>query len=161
MWPRVVSDGPSHHEAWGGACVSCANALQKMMLTRSTLYMCTYITRIDNLLSSLKTTERHSTLQSSLSWDLSPAASKWSLVTQQIQHVFRFLSWRLPPLLAQCINLDMRLYCTAVQNLVYECGNVVQTTAGSRDTSPIHCAQHVHPVSHRPILRPHSNGWSC
>ena len=36
MWLRVVIDSPPHHEAWGGACVSWANALWKMTLTRST-----------------------------------------------------------------------------------------------------------------------------
>ena len=43
----------------------------------------------------------------------------------------------------KCIVLDVRLYYSAVQNLVYGCGNVPQTTAESSDTSPIHCAQHV------------------
>ena len=45
------------------------------------------------------------------------------------------------PLLAQCVDLDMRLYYAAVQNLIYECAP--QTTLESRDTPPIHCAQHV------------------
>ena len=46
MWPRVVTDGPPHHETWGGACVSCANALLKMTLSRSTPHTCTSISRI-------------------------------------------------------------------------------------------------------------------
>ena len=49
----------------------------------------------------------------------------------------------LPPLLAQCVDLDVRLYYPAVQNLIYACWNVPQTTAESSDTLPIHCAQHV------------------
>ena len=48
-----------------------------------------------------------------------------------------------PPMLAQYVDLDARLYYTAVQNLVYGCGNVAQTTAESSDTSSIHCDQHV------------------
>ena len=65
---------------------------------------------------------------------------------KQVQHVPGFLPlmlFRRPPLLAQCVDLDMRLYYAAVQNLVYGCGNVPQTTAESSDTSPIHCSQHV------------------
>ena len=34
-----------------------------------------------------------------------------------------------PSLIAQCVDLDERLYYAAVQNLVYECGNVPQTAA--------------------------------
>ena len=48
-----------------------------------------------------------------------------------------------PPLLAQSVDLDVRLYYAAVQNLVYGCGNVPQTTAKSSDTPPIHRSQHV------------------
>ena len=57
------------HLAQGGACVSQANALQEMTLSRSTPYTCTSIARIHtlNLLSSLKITERHTNLQSYLS----------------------------------------------------------------------------------------------
>ena len=47
------------------------------------------------------------------------------------------------PLLAQCVDLDVHLYYTAIQNLVYGYGNVPQTTAEISDTPPIHCAQHV------------------
>ena len=67
-------------------------------------------------------------------------------MTQQVQHVPGFLPWMLfgrPPLLAQCVNLDVRLYYAAVQNLVYGCENVRQTTAESSDTPPVHCDQHV------------------
>ena len=52
------------------------------------------------------------------------------MVTQQVKHVLGFLPGMLfgrPPLFAQCIDLDVRLYYTAVQNLVYGCGNVPQT----------------------------------
>ena len=48
-----------------------------------------------------------------------------------------------PPLLAQCVDLDVHLHYAAVQNLVYGCGSVPQITAESSDTEPIHCAQHV------------------
>ena len=57
-----------------------------------------------------------------------------------------FLPWMLlrrPPLLAQCFDLHVHLYYTAVQNLVYGCGNVPQDIAESTDTLPVHCAQHV------------------
>ena len=50
--------------------------------------------------------------------------------------------FRQPPLLT-ILDLDMHLYYVAVQNLVYRYGNVLQTTAESNDTPPIHCAQHV------------------
>ena len=72
--------------------------------------------------------------------------SQWSLVTEQVQHVPGFLPWMLfgrPPLLAQCVDLDVHLYYMAVQNLVYRCGNVPQVTTESSDTPQIHCVQHV------------------
>ena len=46
-------------------------------------------------------------------------------------------------LLTHCVDLDVRLYYATVQNLVYGCGNVPQTTAKSSNTPVIHCAQHV------------------
>ena len=67
-------------------------------------------------------------------------------MTQQVQHVPGFLAWMLfgwSSLLAQCVNLDVRLYYATVQNLVDRRRNVPQTTAESSDTPPIHCAQHV------------------
>ena len=39
-----------------------------------------------------------------------------------------------PTLFAQYVDLDVSLYYAAVQNLVYGCGNVPQTTAESSDT---------------------------
>ena len=99
----------------------------------------------------------HSTFQSTLSrqqssrawleahviWVLLQAnGSQRPLVTQQVQHV-PGLPWMRPPVLAQGVELDVRLYYTAVQNLVYGFGNVPQITAESSDTPPIHCAQHV------------------
>ena len=48
-----------------------------------------------------------------------------------------------PPLLAQCVDLDVRLYYAAVQNLAYGYGNIPQTTAVRSDTPPIHCDQHM------------------
>ena len=62
---------------------------------------------------------------------------------QQVQHVLGYVPWMRTPLLAQRIDLDVRLYYTAVQNLVYGCGNVPQTIAESNDTPPLHCAQYV------------------
>ena len=41
MWPWVLTD-----DSWGVACVSWANALQKLTLTRSMLYICMSITHI-------------------------------------------------------------------------------------------------------------------
>ena len=52
-----------NHEAWGVACVSWQNALQKMTLTRSI----PSLAHRQNLLLSLKTTECHSTLKLTLS----------------------------------------------------------------------------------------------
>ena len=55
-------------------------------------------------------------------------------------HIFPWILFGRPPLLAQCVDLDVRMYYAAVQNLVYGCGNVPQTTAESSDTPSIHCA---------------------
>ena len=66
--------------------------------------------------------------------------------SQQVQHVSGFLPWLLFGrllLLAQCVDFDVRLFYVAVPYLVYGCGNVPQITAESRDTPPIHCAEHV------------------
>ena len=46
-------------------------------------------------------------------------------------------------LLAQCVDLDVRLYYAAVWYLVFWRGNVPQTTAESSDTPPTHCPQHM------------------
>ena len=54
-----------------------------------------------------------------------------------------FLPWVRPLLLAQCVDLDVRLYYAAVQYLVNRCGNVLKTSVEGSDTPPIHCAQHV------------------
>ena len=58
-----------------------------------------------------------------------------------------------PPLLVQCVNLSVRLYYAAVQNLVYGCGNVPQTTAESSDTPRAAIRRYVHPASRRPTMR--------
>ena len=42
----------------------------------------------------------------------------------------------------------------AVQNLVYGCGNVPQTTVESSYATPIHCAQHVHQSIDKSIQLP-------
>ena len=57
-----------------------------------------------------------------------------------------FLPWmpfRLPPLLAQWVDLDVRLYYAAVQNLIQGCGYILQTTVENSDTPPIEYAKHV------------------
>ena len=46
--------------------------------------------------------------------------------------------FRRPPLLTQCVDLDVGLYYAAVQNLVYRSGNFPQTTA---DTLCPTCAE--------------------
>ena len=125
-------------------------------------YTCTSISRIQTELTLITEDNRApfhyqptlSRYQSTRAWrcrgvsgslargtrDLNSAAGR----TQQLQHVPGFLPWMLfrrPPLLAQCVDLDMRLYYVAVHNLVYGCGNVPQTSAESSDTPPMHCAQ--------------------
>ena len=53
-----------------------------------------------------------------------------------------FLLWMLlrqPPLLAQCLDLDMHLYYKAIQNLAYRYENVPQTTAESSSTPLTNC----------------------
>ena len=76
MWPRVLTDSPTHHVAWGGACVSLAKALlgrRSSSDLRRTSVRPSLAYRY-NLLSSLKTTERHSTFHSTLSWHQSSRA---------------------------------------------------------------------------------------
>ena len=68
------------------------------------------------------------------------------IVTQEMQHVPELLPFMLfgrPSLLAQCVNVDVRLCYAAVQNLVYLCENVPHITAESSDTPPIHYTQHM------------------
>ena len=68
------------------------------------------------------------------------------LATQQVEHVPGFITWMLfgrPSLLAQSVDLDVRLYYAAVQNLVYGCGNVPQTTAKSSENTTYTPKQHV------------------
>ena len=94
--------------------------------------------------------------------NMSPAASRWfqwSLVTQ---HVPGFLPWMLfgwPLLLAQYLNLDVHLSYVAIQNLVYKCGNVPQTTAESGNTPPIHHAQYMQQSINMSIQLP--SGLQC
>ena len=164
---------PPHYEAWDGACVSWANALRKMTLTRSTPCTCRlYPSRAyrENLLSSLKTTGRHSVLQSTLvrhqcsrAWrchdvngsqsrgtcDLSPVASKRFPMFLDDTTCAKY-AWisLLGALLASATTRTMRpswraSVLAAVQNPVYECGNVRHTSLESSDTPPIHCVQHV------------------
>ena len=75
MWLLLVTDGSPHHEAWGGACVSWANALRRWCspgLCHTHIHPS--LTYRKKLLSSQKTTECHSTLQSTLSWHQSSCA---------------------------------------------------------------------------------------
>ena len=62
------------------------------------------------------------------------------------RHGSEFLPWILfgrPLLLAQCVDLDVRLYYVVVQNLVYGCGNVPQVTTERSDTPSILLQQSV------------------
>ena len=68
------------------------------------------------------------------------------MVKQLVQYVHGFLLWMLfgrSPLPPQCVDLDVRLYYAAIQNLVCACGNIPQTNAESSDTPSTHGAQHV------------------
>ena len=56
---------------------------------------------------------------------------------------FPWMLFRRPPLLAQCVDLDVRLLYATIQNLVYGCGTVPQTTAENSDTPTIQCDQYV------------------
>ena len=121
------------------------------------------LTYRQNLLSSLKTTKCHSTLQltpshhqSSRFWqchnvndslakgthDLSPAASRRfptvlgdtaGATCAQISSP-EAVGW--PLLLTQNVDPDVCLYYAAIQNLVFGYGNVPQTTAENSDTPP-------------------------
>ena len=73
-----------------------------------------------------------------------------------------FVPWMLfrrSLLLAQCVDLDVRLYYAAVQDLVYGCGNVPKTTDESSDTPPIHSAQLVHQSIDTSIQLPAGLQW--
>ena len=112
-----------------------------------------------NLLSSLKTTEHLSTLQSTLSrhhnsrtWRSRGSSGSQARGTRDMSPV---TSRRLPMVLgdtagATCTRIStlndvraatpartMRLHYAAVQNLVYGCGNVSQTAVESSETLPI------------------------
>ena len=176
VWP--VCRGRMHSGRWRSP------GLRRARLRTSLAYR-------QNLLSSQKTPERHYTLKSTLSrhqsrraWrcrgvsgrlargtrDLSPAASRsfpMVLGAQQVQHEPGFIPWMRPPLLAQYADLDVRLYYKVIQYVLYGCGNVLQTTAESTDTPPIHCPPtcaairwYVHPASRKPTMWPRSNAWS-
>ena len=72
------------------------------------------------------------------------------------------ISWMLfgsPPLLAQCVNLDIHLYYAAIQNLVHGCRNVPQITAESSDISPIHWVHHAQQSVNMSIQLP--TGLQC
>ena len=130
--------------------MSWANALQKMTLTRS-MSTCVHLSLRcrQNLLSSLKTTDCHSTLQSTLSqhqssqawWcngvsgslvrgthDLSPAASRWfPMVLVDTANATCAQISSLDAVQAATVTHAVRrshvyLYHVAVQNLVCRCG---------------------------------------
>ena len=85
---------PPCHEAWGGASISWVNALRKMTLNRSMLTRVrpTFAYR-QNLLSLMKTTECHSTLQSTLLWHLySTAEEGHCVIWPKYSFSFRFIS---------------------------------------------------------------------
>ena len=93
-------------------------------------------------------------------------SSQWSLVTQQVQHVFGFLPWMRTPLLAQCVDLVVRLYYAAVHNLVirvWECSKEHSwKQQHPTDTLCLTCAafcRYVHPASRRSTMLPRSNDW--
>ena len=130
MWLWFVTDGPQTMKPE-------ANALQKMMITMSTLYV--YHSHTDRTYSHHWRQKRAITLSSRLflntrvvvlvsvmvevvAWPeahriwvlLQADSSQWLLVAKQVQHVPRFLPWMLlrqPLLLAQYVDLDVRLYC--------------------------------------------------
>ena len=54
---------------------------------------------------------------------------------------------RAATVLARYVDLHLRRYYAAVQNLVCGCGNVSQITSERSDTPPIYCAQHVQQTS--------------
>ena len=131
-----------------GLCV-VEECTPKMMLTKSTLHTCTSITRIqrepiliteDNRtpVTLQLTLSRHQTSCASqccgslarVTCDVSASASRRFPMVRGVttgSTCAEFLTWMVlgrPPLLVQCIDLHVRLYCAAVQNLVYMSGNV-------------------------------------
>ena len=75
MWLWVVTDGPTHHEAW-----MWANSLQKMTLTRSTLYTWTSIPRIQReptLISEDNRLQFHSPIESFMTIEYPCLAVLW------------------------------------------------------------------------------------
>ena len=114
-----------------------------------------------SLLSSLKTTECHSTFQSTLSrhqsscaWqcrsvigsqvrdtrDPSPAASR--CFPMVLGYTAGATCDRISYLDVATAACTMHMYYVATGNLVYGCGKFPQTTESS-NTPPIHCIQHV------------------
>ena len=141
------------------------------MLARSTLYTCTSFTHMQTeptLITEDNMVPFHSpvdsfTTQGSCAWrchsvsgslvrgthDLSHAASRrfpmilGDTTDATCAQISSLDTVQAATVLTHCIDLDMRLYCMAIQNLVYRCGNVPQTTVESSDAPPIHCVQHL------------------
>ena len=72
-----------------------------------------------------------------------PNGPWWHTRCNMCPDFFPGMLLRRPLLQAQCVDLDVRPYYVAVQNLVYACGNVPQSTIETSDTPPIYSAQHV------------------
>ena len=173
MWLRVVTDSPPHHHEpeVGPMCHGWMHSGRWHSPGLRHTHVHPSLTYRQNLVSSLKTTECHCTLQSTLSWHQSSLA--WmcrgvcaSLVRGTWSESCCWMLFGQPSLLEQCVNLDVHLYYAAVQNLIYGSGsgNVPQTTTESSNIPLIHCAQHVQQsidMSIQHPMRPRSNSWSC
>ena len=179
MCPRVLTDDPSHHEAWDGACVLGTNALRKMTLIRSTSYTCMpSLAYRQNLLSSLKTTEHYSTLQASLSWLQSSNAWPCHGVSGSLVRSTCDLQadgdpwWHSLDFFPVCCSGSHRclhsvsVLCGHPNPGLWEC-SIDQCCWMQWHTTNTLCPtcaairQYVHPASHRPTLQLLSNGWSC
>ena len=170
MWLRVVTDGPPHHEAWGGVCVVGECILEDD--TPHLHHTCVHpsLAYRKNLLWSLKTIERLSTFQSTLLWhqsshawqchgvsgslargthDLSPAASRWFPMV--LGYTAGATCAQISSLVAvraataactMCLSWQAPLLSGHLESglWVRECST---DHCWKSDTPPIHCAKHV------------------
>ena len=156
------------------------------------VYVCS-ITSIQTTYSHHWRLQRHSTLQSTLSqhqssraWrcrGVSSSLTRYTLFDSCCKHTVPndpwwhsrcnmcLLPWMMfgrPPLFAQCVDIDRRLYYSTIQNLwsrVLECPT--DHCWKQRHTIEKLCPtcaairRYVHPASLRPTMQHRSNGWSC
>ena len=186
-----MTSPPPHHEASGGACVSWANALQIMTLTKSTTYTCMSITRnTDRTYFRHWRQQCHSSFQSTLSrhqnshaWqyhgvsgilaggtrDLSPAASRWfpMVLGDTAGATYSWMLFRWPTANTMCRSWCVSVLCIRPESGLWVWKCFTDYCWKQQHTTDILCPTcaaiylYVNPASCRPTMQPRSNGLSC